>query len=420
MRTKLITTTVHPAQGEQRIAFLDELRGFAVLGMLLVNIVAFGLPVHAAADPSLASVVEVIDKAAFAFTNLFVEGAFRTIFCVLFGVGVLLQFERISEENGPEHALALHRRRMRWLVVFGLVNAYVLLWFGDILFLYGLVGLFLLAFRGLPPSRLLLIAAALLLLLALQNFLFGEYLADSQNQIISIEPKELQSRTAESAQAQMLAEIEEERAAVSAGYLSAWPSRALLAIYMVLMHIGRGLWEVLALMLIGMALYKWDAQQPRLATPTYANIAIAGLTLGVTVNLWESRQAGVAELPLLAHTLWTYDLGRMSIATAYASLFMLLCKLDWTPRLRRPLAATGRMALSNYLLQSLICLVTFVGFGQFGELRLHQLYLVVAAIWGFQLWFSSFWLNRFRFGPMEWAWRSLVHREPLAYRRILE
>ena len=386
--------------------------------MLLVNIVGFGLPIHATFDLSLASVFEGIDKAAFAFTNLFVEGSFRAIFCLLFGMGLLLQFERNSERMNPERALTFHRRRMRWLILFGLINAYLLLWFGDILFLYGLVGIFLLAFRGLSASRLMWIAGALLLLLALQNFFLGEFFADPKNQLI--EPLELQSPTAESARAQMLAEIEKERAAVSAGYVSAWPSRALLALYMELSIVGRGLWDALALMLIGMALYKWGAHQPKLATRTYATIAIAGLVVGVLVNLWEVRQAANAGTPMLAQTLWTYDLGRMAIATFYASLLILFGKLDWVPRLRRPLAAMGRMALSNYILQSLICLVIFVGLGHFGELRLHQLYLIVAAIWMIQLWFSSLWLRHYRFGPLEWVWRSLVHRERQPLRRILE
>ena len=386
--------------------------------MLLVNIVGFGLPIHATFDPGLASVFEGIDKALFTFTNLFVEGSFRAIFCLLFGMGLLLQFERNSERIGPEHALMLHRRRMRWLIVFGIVNAYLLLWFGDILFVYGLVGLFLLAFRGLSASRLTLIAAALLLLLALQNFFLGDFFADPKNQLI--EPHEFQAPTAESARAQMLVEIEKERAAVSAGYLSAWPSRALLALYMELSYIGRGLWEALALMLIGMALYKWGAHRTKLASRTYATIAVAGLTIGVAVNFWEVRQAANAGTPMLAQTLWTYDLGRMAIATFYASLLMWLCKLDWTPRLRRPLAAMGRLALSNYLLQSLICLVIFVGLGHFGEIRLHQLYLIVVAIWVFQLWFSSQWLRHYRFGPLEWIWRSLVHRERQAFRREME
>ncbi len=414
----MTATAVHPAEGEQRNGFLDELRGLAVLGMLPVNILGFGLPYHAVTDPSLASVFEAIDKVLFALTNLCLEGSFRAIFCVLFGMGVLLQFERNSARTSPDRALSLHRRRMRFLVLFGLINAYLLLWFGDILFLYGLVGLFLLAFRRLSASRLMLIAAALLLLLALQNLFFGDFFAEPKNQLIAAH--ELQSPTAESAHAQMLAEIDKEQAAVSAGYLSAWPSRALLALHMEVSFIGRGLWEALALMLIGMALYKWGAHRPKLATRSYAAIAVAGLVMGVTVNFWEVRQAANAGVPLMAQTLWSYDLGRMGMATFYASLLLSLGKLDWAPLLRKPLAAMGRMALSNYLLQSLICLVIFVGLGCFGELRIHQLYLLVVAMWMFQLWFSSLWLRHFCFGPLEWVWRSLVHRERQPLRHVLE
>ena len=408
----------YPEQGEQRIAHLDELRGLAVLGMLLINIVGFGLPYQAVVDPSLASAFEGIDKAIFAFTSLLVEGSFRAIFCVLFGMGVLLQFERIAERSGADSALSLHRRRMCWLILFGLIHAYLILWMGDILFLYGLVGLFLLMLRRLSAARLMLIATVLLLLLSVQNLYFGEFIADPKNQLA--EPDKLESITPESIRTQMLAEVEADRTAVSAGYLSAWPSRALLALYIQVSYLGRGLWEALALMLIGMALYKWGVHQLKLTMRTYAMIAVAGLVVGLAVNHWELREAADTEVLMMTQVLWTYDLGRIAMATFYASLLMMLCKLDIAPSLRRPLAATGRMALSNYMLQSIICLVLFVGLGYFGALRYYQLYLVVAAIWVFQVWFSSLWLRRFRFGPLEWAWRSLVNRERQPFRHQWE
>ena len=334
-----------PTFAESRIAFLDELRGLAVLGMLLINIVGFGLPVHVHIDPSLTGNFDGIDRAVYLFTSLLVEGAFRAIFCVLFGAGVLLQFERNAKKTNPEDALRLHRRHMRWLILFGLINAYLLLWFGDILVLYGLVGLVLLAFRRLSATRLMLIAAALLALLALQNLFLGEEFSDPSYQLM--EPEHLDSPSADSVRTQMLAEIEKEQTTVSAGYASAWSSRAMLALMMEVSFIGRALWEALALMLLGMALYKLGAHHTKLTVRTSAITAVSALTIGVAVNAWEWLRAANAEMPLLNQSLWTYDFGRMAVAVFYASLFLLFCKLDWASALRFRLSAVGRMALSN-------------------------------------------------------------------------
>lgn len=408
----MIETPSNPDQPDQRIALLDELRGLAVFGMLLINILGFGLSYFALVEPSLAGSFTGVDRALFTFSSLFAEGSFRAIFCVLFGFGVLFQFERSSERTGLVAARLLHKRRMRWLILFGIMDTYLLLWFGDILLLYGLLGLCLLAFRRLSAAKLMSIAAALLLLLSLQNFYFGGYFADPIAQFAQFEPA-----SPESARTQLLEQVEAERAAVSAGYTSAWPLRAFYSLNMLASSLVRGGWEASALMLIGMALYKWRVHQLRLAPRTYAIIAIAGIAAGLGVNYGELRQAIDAEMLGLTQFLWSYDLGRIALATGYASLLALLCKLHLAASIRKPLAASGQMALSNYLLHSIVCLVFFVGFGYFGELRYHQLYLVVAVIWVFQIWFSSAWLKRFRFGPMEWVWRSLVNRERQPIRR---
>ena len=396
-------------QPEERIHLLDELRGLAVLGMLLINIGAFGVPSIAVSDPGLVGTFGALDRAIFNFMLLCGEGSFRAIFCVLFGIGALIQYERVAEKTNPENALVLHRRRMRWLMLFGLLDAYLFLWYGDILFLYGLVGLFLLSFRNLAASRLLLIALLLLSLLALQNLYFGEFLSAPKNQLLN--PLDAENATSEAVRAQMISEANAEVEAIRAGYLSAWPTRALLAAYMQLLFLLRSLWEVLALMLIGMAVYKWGAHQARFSAARYLVFSITCLSIGLLVNLWEIEKSASTGLPALVQLLWTYDLGRIALAFSYAGFFMLLNKLDLAKGLRALLAATGRMALTNYLLQSLICGSIFVGLGLFGHFRFHQLYFVVVLIWAFQLCASRLWFDRYYAGPLEWLWRSLVYRQ---------
>ena len=403
-------------QAEERIHLLDELRGLAVLGMLLINIAAFGVPSIAVLDPGLVGTFDAIDRAIFNFMLLFGEGSFRAIFCVLFGIGALIQYERVAEKTNPENAVVLHRRRMRWLILFGLFDAYLFLWYGDILFLYGLVGLFLLSFRNLATSRLLLIALLLLSLLALQNLYFGEFLSAPKNQLLN--PLDAENATSEAVRAQMISEANAEVEAIRAGYLSAWPTRALLAAYMQLLFLLRSLWEVLALMLIGMAVYKWGAHQARFSAARYLVFSITCLSIGLLVNLWEIEKSASTGLPALVQLLWTYDLGRIALAFSYAGFFMLLYKLDLAKGLRALLAATGRMALTNYVLQSLICGIIFVGLGLFAQLKFHQLYFVVLLIWAFQLWASRLWFDRYYAGPLEWLWRSLVYRQRQPFLRL--
>jgi uncharacterized protein len=119
-----------------------------------------------------------------------------------------------------------------------------------------------------------------------------------------------------------------------------------------------------------------------------------------------------------------YDLNRLAGALGYIGLVMLVCRTRVLPRLRARLAAAGQMALSNYLMQTLICSTLFYGygFGWFGYLERYQILLVAVAIWAFQLWVSPLWLRHFRFGPMEWVWRSLTYwkRQPLRQRVATE
>ena len=387
--------------------------------MLLINIAAFGVPSIAVSDPGLVGTFDALDRAIFKFMLLCGEGSFRAIFCVLFGIGALIQYERVAENTSPENAVVLHRRRMRWLILFGLFDAYLILWYGDILFLYGLVGLFLLSFRNFAASRLLLIALLLLSLLAVQNLYFGEFLSAPKNQLIN--PLVVEDATSEAVRAQMISEAKAEVGAIRGGYLSAWPSRSLLSAYVQLSYLWRGLWEVLALMLIGMAAYKWaykwDRHGASFSATRYAVFSMTCLSIGLLVNLWEIEKSAGTGMPAVVQLLWTYDLGRIAIALSYAGFFMLLNKLDLVKGLRALLAATGRMALTNYMLQSLICACIFIGLGLFGQLRFHQLYFVVLLIWAFQLWASRILLARYYSGPLEWAWRSLVYRKRQPFSR---
>ena len=174
-------------------------------------------------------------------------------------------------------------------------------------------------------------------------------------------------------------------------------------------------WDALAMMMLGMALYKSGILQGDGSTnrPWLRLVAIA-LPLGLAVNgyeVWRAVSSGFDLLSYFAFMQWTYPLGRLGVALGYLGIVVLICRAGVLDGIRSALAATGRMALTNYLVQSLICLFLFTGagFALVGEFECWELYLVVLAIWAFQITFSVYWLRSYTYGPAEWLWRALTY-----------
>jgi uncharacterized protein len=183
-----------------------------------------------------------------------------------------------------------------------------------------------------------------------------------------------------------------------------------------------GLWECLGMMLLGMALLKTGALTAQWTSAAYFRMLVLGWAIGLTVNAFEvahQLRNGFEVQSVMTTWYVTYDLGRIPLTLGHLAFVMLLLKSGVLRRVFRVLACVGQMALTNYLAQSVICLFVFTGagFALFGQLDRHQLYLVVLAIWVVQLAWSPWWLARYRFGPMEWLWRSLTRWERQALRR---
>ncbi len=426
-----------PTSERERIFALDVLRGIAVLGILWMNIIGFGLP-NAYLNPANAGGTEGADFAVWVASSLFLEGTMRGLFTLLFGAGVVLYASRLEAAGLGLRSADYYFRRTIWLVVFGLVNAYLLLWNGDILFTYGIVGLFLWVFRDLSARTLLRIAVPVLCL---------------QTVVATADLFELRDLSARAATAQQLrdggAELDpeqesaiedyeermsherptaEEQArvvkAMRGGYASAFGENAKFAWWMQTEYLhALAFWEVLGMMLLGMALLKSGALTGDWPARHYLTMLVVGWSIGITVNAveiaWQLRNDFSVDSVL---TVWSlsYDLGRIPLTLGHLACVLLLLRSGALRRSFGVLAQVGRMALTNYLAQSVLCLFVFtgVGFALFGQLQRHELYYVVAAIWALQLAWSPWWLARFRFGPMEWLWRSLTRwqRQPLRRR----
>ena len=415
-----------PVSGKARIQSIDTLRGLVLLGILIINILAFAQPFGAMADPQVDGAVGGVDFALFAGSEIFVEGGMRAVFSMLFGAGLLIFMNKPGA--GPVEVRSLYYRRTGWLIVFGLFNAYVLLWPGDILFTYGMVGLLLFLFRNLGGGALLGWAFAVLLITTLGHtglHLSLGQLSDAAAEIEALGPGaeltgEQQGITAaweamlesqgmtESAQA---AEIETR----SQGYASNFVYGAGLTIFLQTAGLLIILfWDALSMMLIGMAFMKWGIFDASRSLRFYLLLMLAGFGIGLPLNAWETMTfvGSGYEIQWQSLNRPSYDLGRLALAVGYIGLVMSVCRAGLLRGAQSVLARIGQMALTNYLMQTVLCNLVFLGFGlgQFAQWDRWQMYLFVVGVWIFQALFSVYWLGRYRFGPCEWLWRSLTYR----------
>lgn len=400
-----------------------------MLGILLMNITGFGLadayevPGNGASRPELG--VWIVEM-------LLLEGTMRGLFTLLFGAGVVLYLDSLERSGLGDRSLVWYYRRTLGLLVLGLVNAYLLVWSGDILFFYGVAGLLLYPLRRLGARALLCVAVPLL---CVQTVVGSIQYAAEQGEVTRAERalwleaagqpldpgqaadlRAHRERLAEHAEAPATRSATE--AAMRAGYLPALRENAGLAWYYQTRFLPTlALWECLGMMLLGMAMYRSGALTGDWSSRRYLAMVSAGWAVGIAVNAIEIRHqlsSHFSDDSVMTAWLVTYDLGRIPLTLGHLAAIHLLIR--WMPGARawQVLASVGRMALTNYLAQSVMALFVFTGAGLalFGVLARHELYVVVVAMWIVQLAWSPWWLARFRYGPVEWLWRSLTRWEP--------
>jgi uncharacterized protein len=387
-------TLLTPVAAGERIAAIDVLRGVGLLGILTINIGSFALPDVIFRDPRAAGGFAGANFAAWLGCYLLFDQKMMSIFSMLFGAGLVLQTER-SDARGAS-LTATYYRRVFWLLVIGLLHAY-LLWEGDILTAYALCGMVLYPFRRLRPYALIVLGLVVFLLAVPLNVAAG--LAGPSDPI-----------TAE--------DIARDIAVHHGGYWELLRYRAEQSMWMQTVFFV--LWagpRAAGLMLVGMALMKLGVFGAARSFRFYAALAAVGYGVGLPV-------VGLGAYQLVRHDFdevyqslvgghFNY-LGSLLVALGHVGTVMLLCKAGALPWLTARLAAVGRMALTNYLMQTLLCTTLFYGygFGLFDRLDRAQLLGVVGAVWLLQLAYSLPWLRHFRFGPAEWLWRSLTYWRP--------
>ena len=428
-------TDAIPTSEANRIDSLDVFRGFALLGILLLNIIGFGLLSPSYSNPGFdlagAGVANVFTWATF---ELFAEGAMRCLFSILFGAGVMLFTTGDNAKSGW-----IYYKRTFWLLMFGLFDAYILLWNGDILVTYALAGALLYLLRNRSAKTLFFIAATLIALMSLLHFVIGFGLKDAfdaHQRVVELEvageSESISERLRDGAAVwdEFVVDFEMSKQAVDAevtdrtkSYASAftWNAKKNNELYLFVSPAFL-LWDALAMMLLGMALYKTGVLQATRSIAFYKRLMLSGFSLGLLINGYEVYRAystGFDIFMTFAQMQPTYHLGRLGIGLGYIGLLGWIVKRGYLQSLTSRLTSVGRMALTNYLMHSFICAIIFtgLGFGLLGQLQRVELYVVVIAIWLFQLWLSPIWLKQFRFGPVEWLWRTLTYGKAPAFNR---
>ncbi|MFT3934200.1 MAG: DUF418 domain-containing protein [Chitinophagaceae bacterium] len=432
------STFAAPLPKKERILFLDSVRGLALLGILLMNSMAQSQPAVYYDRMNLSQPITGPNFYAWAIECFLFEGTMRGLFSILFGAGTLLLLNRLIKEKPGLEPVDIYYRRMIWLLVFGLINAFIFLWPGDILYPYALCGLLLFPFRNWSPKRLLW-AAFFLLLLSLyrensdlyerkETVSKGQAIAklDTTKVKLTEQQKEdlekyngFKSRADTAGIAKRAREEVKKIKGKSYLELFRYFKDINMKIESVLMY--NDWWDMLLMFFIGMAFYKSGYLTGEKPNYVYGIVAFTGITIGLLLNYFYLR----LEYQLLfdyhkfVQRWWVscYDVRRTFQTVGYLSLLILLYKLAPIKKIMHLFAPVGQMAFTNYLSQSIITSIIFYGFGVFATLQRYQVYYVVVSIWIFQIVFSHIWLRYFRFGPFEWVWRSLTYKHMPPMRR---
>jgi uncharacterized protein len=407
----------------QRILTLDVTRGLAVMGIALMNVAVFAMFEWATIHPRLGGGTEPLNMVVWALEFVFVEHKMRGLFSLLFGASLLLFMER-AEHSGREPR-GLVYRRLFWLFFFGVLH-FTLLWSGDILAFYAVIGLFAVLFSRQSAQRLVALAALAFLLNALVWVGFtGKAMnqwqqlhdPDTPVQVVSAIERRAVRLTDPAAP-----DIAEDRALYRSGYGAIVRSRVtehwqgqitILKLY------G---FETLGLMLLGMAMLRggfFSATCPPSALRRIAN--------------W-SGAIGIGGMAGLIGWIFVYNLHpfttflgslmlslpfRLALVLAYAALIALWCQERKQLSLKFRLAETGQMAFTNYIVTSLVFGLIYYGYGLGLYERMDRFaqLLVALAMCALMLVWSPWWMARFRHGPLEWVWRCLTRAEFVALRR---
>lgn len=404
---------------EGRLAALDLVRGAAVLGILAINIASFAGGPSAVLSPHIPQPGTFADELAFAIGLVLFEGKMRGLFTLLFGASLLLLLDR--REVAGLDSNGWQARRLGWLLLIGYLHQ-LLLWSGDILMLYAMIAPLALAMRHLP-ARTLAIAALVLFtawhgLFALagwSSFVAAEAVAQGTASTDQLAALTQASRSVTNESAADLVVLRQP-------YLATLADRLPETLYLPLLVAAISFGETLPLMLLGMALYRTGFFTGGWHRTRVWRLALVCLAAGLPLAMVQAWWAWSRGFPPEAMFFWATGLAgpqHLLLTLAWAGLLVLAAPALLQTWFGRRLVAAGRMALSNYLLTSLVMAFCFFGWGLglIGTVGAAGQWGFVILGWAIMLGWSAPWLARFRQGPAEWAWRSLTEGRRLSFKQ---
>jgi len=428
------TSGVSPVAQAERISSMDVLRGAALLGIALMNILFSGLPLAADFNPKVSGGTTAINIALFAIQYVFWDGKMRGIFSMMFGAGSYLLISRAVSRGAGTEAVEIYYRRTLWLMLFGILHAF-LIWHGDILYAYALLGLVLVPFHRATPKALLITAGIFIGLMTgdsvYQGIQFQKHYklameaekAAAAKQKLTDEQKEAKDSYDEERKYYNPSadDLKKEIGMYSGSYGHLLAERAKVVKRWHSNPFYMGGWDMFTMMLVGIAFAKTGVLAAERSEKFYLWLLAAGYGVGIPVGAVSFYLAWLANFEPMqtVFTFSTYQLARIAMTMGHVATILLVCKFGLFEGLRNRLAAVGQTALSNYILHSLIYGFVFYGygFGLYNRLQRYELYYVVLGMWCVSLVWSPLWLKSFRYGPLEWCWRSLTYwkRQPMRH-----
>lgn len=379
-----------PTMLQDRLATLDILRGISLLGILLVNMYAFYLPMpHIDLASWFTTPSDIVWQKNL---DIYVQGSFYPLFAMLFGYGLAMQWQKAQSREQNFYTLGL--RRLSVLFAFGLIHA-VLIWWGDILMVYAFCGVFLVLLLRLSPIWLLISAIIMnglmqvfmLFVLGIMEF---NTKVDDYLDIVSVEK------------------------AITAYGTGNWLDAFMQRLTDLSMQASMGMWfaalfTILPYMLIGAAASKWRlVERAKELKWLWLALALAGLIIGITIK----------SLPIMLTRTYLLDylkvyIGGPILSVGYIAVIVLLCLLPIVPKLLSPFGKIGRMSLTMYILQSIIgtCLFYQFGFGWYGKVSVETGVFIAFGIIVVQMIIAEIWLSKWKQGPLEALWRKLTYKE---------
>ena len=392
-----LTDPARPIAEGERVEALDVLRGFALLGILVPNIVVFSWPMQAMTSPA-AMGGGPANEWGYRVTAIFFLTKMMMLFAMLFGAGTLFFARKYDNARSVTDGYGRWFARTGWLLVIGLAHG-IGLWYGDILVWYAVAGIAALWWvRRFSGKTLLVGGAASFALGSIVMILFslaGVFWARQQGDMSVLYGADLQTQID----------------TYQGGYAGIVQSRILTLLMMWFFGI---MWApgIIGLMVTGMALVKLGVFTAERSARFYSVMAAIGIGLGLplTVGVFAACQAWDPEYGSFLFQSLAQPVG-IPLGLGYAGLIILIVKKQWLAPLRAALRAVGRTALTCYLMQTILATTFFYGYGlgYYAKIDYPNLFLVVGAIWAINIVFALVWLRFFRMGPAEWAWRSLTY-----------